>query len=156
MASPITPHSKSILAIKLSNFNDVRKYLSVVATAAHRTTERLLIILCSELLNASEEYSHTEYWEEVQALLASVYVETSHIAQEADRVLLDVDVLLRGLDEDIYVEDIGWERTFLIAGGKQHRSPLVYVLLLTPVFEKMIVIFRCRSGSRNYPQKPCA
>lgn len=123
MASPSTLYTKTILAIKLSNLDDVRLYLSAVATAAHRTTERLLIVLCCELLNKENHFNYTQYWDEVQSLLACVYVEATRVAQEAERILLDVDVLLRGSDVDILVENVGWEHVFKIEGGEYYTIP---------------------------------
>ncbi|KAF8660619.1 hypothetical protein AX16_001598 [Volvariella volvacea WC 439] len=45
--------------------------------------------------------SHTEEWDDVQRLLTYVYVQATKVAQDLDKVLLDVDILLKGLDEDL-------------------------------------------------------
>nr|VWO98066.1 Glycylpeptide N-tetradecanoyltransferase (EC (Myristoyl-CoA:protein N-myristoyltransferase) (NMT) (Peptide N-myristoyltransferase) [Ganoderma boninense] len=40
--------------------------------------------------------SRTAYFEDVQRLLTFVYVQATKVAQDLDRVLLDIDVLLKG------------------------------------------------------------
>lgn len=40
--------------------------------------------------------SRTAYFEDVQQLLTFVYVQATKVAQDLDRVLLDIDVLLKG------------------------------------------------------------
>ena len=40
--------------------------------------------------------SRTAYWDDVQRLLTFVYVQATKVAQDLDRVLLDIDVLLKG------------------------------------------------------------
>lgn len=120
MASPVALYSKSILAVKLNKLSDVHKLLPAVATAAHQTTSRLLIVLCCEVFNADRDFSHTQHWDEIQSLFTCVYVEATRVAQEADRILLDVDVLLRGLNAEVLIENVGWDQAFRIEGGKSH------------------------------------
>ncbi|THH07294.1 hypothetical protein EW145_g3475 [Phellinidium pouzarii] len=109
--------TRSILVLNIDNLRDLRKFSSAIAAATERTAERLLVIIFCERFNASTNLSHTQSWKEVQTLLTCVYVETTRVAQEADRILLDVDVLLRGLDaEEIPVKNDGWDHLFVIEG----------------------------------------
>ncbi|KAI9509334.1 Nucleotidylyl transferase [Russula earlei] len=106
-----------------------------IASAARCTRDRLVIVLFSRLFNtgrrsrsplsgrheekgrrrqsvesshssSSAGVSHTERWDDVQRLLTYVYVQATAVAQVLDRVLLQVDVLLRGFDQDLG-EDFG-------------------------------------------------
>jgi len=109
-----------------------------IAGAARCVRDRLVIVLFSRLFNtgrrprsplagrpekesqsrrnsfgsahsdSSAGVSHTECWGDIQRLLTYVYVQATAVAQELDKVLLQVDVLLRGFDEDLS-EDFGTE-----------------------------------------------
>lgn len=52
--------------------------------------------------------SRTAYFEDVQRLLTFVYVQATKVAQDLDRVLLDIDVLLKGTGAaaDAFPDDI--------------------------------------------------
>ncbi|EJF66098.1 Nucleotidylyl transferase [Dichomitus squalens LYAD-421 SS1] len=96
---------------------------TAVVTAATTTTEALQVIVLSPLFNpppdappattesdsapaparleAHDDWhapgiSRTAHFEDVQRLLTFVYVQATKIAQDLDRVLLDVDVYLKG------------------------------------------------------------
>jgi hypothetical protein len=81
--------------------------------------------------NSSVGVSHTECWDDVQRLLTYVYVQATAVAQELDKVLLQVDVLLRGFNEDL-CEDFGkeFEVVIRIEGGAFSRSELHCHLLI--------------------------
>ena len=114
--SPTLSHA--FLVLKLENLRDVNRYLPAIASATKQTTERLVVILFSDLFNRDSELSHTGSWDEVQALLSTVYVETARVAQEMDRVLMDVDVLLKGFDAEVLIDhqDV-WQGIFTVQGG---------------------------------------
>ena len=60
-------------------------------------------------------------WDDVQRLLTYVYVTATRVAQALDRILLDVDVLLKGLDDEL-PEGFGKDMqiVFRIQGGKPY------------------------------------
>lgn len=113
----------------------------VIANAAKATKERLVIVLFSRLFNTgksarsrspaarrSESRGRTDsvdtvlsragMWDDVQRLLTYVYVQATKVAQDMDKVLLDVDVLLRGFDEDLPSELAeGMDVVFRVEGG---------------------------------------
>ena len=97
-------------------------FLSPAISTAALTRDRLLIILFSRSFN-SPEISHTAQWNEVQRLLTFVYVQATKVAQANGNILMDVDVLLKGLDERIE-EDLGLgvNTMFRIQGGEPHPS----------------------------------
>lgn len=110
--------SHTILVLKLENLRDVRRYLSTIASATKRTTERLVIILFSALFNTDAKLNHAGSWDEVQALLSTVYVEAARVAQETGRVLMDVDVLLWGFETEVSIaQRDGWQGVFRVEGG---------------------------------------
>jgi hypothetical protein len=122
-----------------------------IAGATRCVRDRLVIILFSRLFNTgrrprspltgrpektrrrdstgsarsdgSAGVSHTECWDDIQRLLTYVYVQATAVAQELDKVLLQVDVLLRGFDEDLS-EDFGkdFEVVIRIEGGAFYAS----------------------------------
>lgn len=67
---------------------------------------------------SSPGVSHTARWDEIQRLLTYVYVQATKVAQDMDKVLMEVDVLLRGFDEELH-EDFGegMEIAFRVEGG---------------------------------------
>lgn len=98
----------------------------VIQAAATSARERLVIVLFSRLFNdplpssstVFRGISHTERWHDVHRLLTYVYVQATKVAQDLDKVLMDVDVLLLGTDgeapEDV---GIGMDIVFRVAGG---------------------------------------
>ncbi|CAA7271447.1 unnamed protein product [Cyclocybe aegerita] len=85
---------------------------AIVSATAHTRT-RLIIVLFSRFFNIrhtthllhtydeSLGLSHTQSWDAVQRILTFTYVQATKVAQDMDKVLMDVDVLLHGLNEDI-------------------------------------------------------
>lgn len=92
----------------LHNVDSVPHFLAgPIATAAAKTAKALQIVLVSPLFDASstESQGHhptalgTTRFEDVQSVLTYVYVQATKVAQEMDKILMDVDVLLKGEDE---------------------------------------------------------
>ena len=102
--SSSTTFSHSILVLELANLHDTHRFTSAISKATELTTDRLLIIIFCEAFNKDVNLSHTQSWPDVQAILTTVYVESTRIAQKANRILMDVDVLLRGLDSVVSLE----------------------------------------------------
>lgn len=114
----------------------------VIANAARATHKRLIIVLLSRLFNTGKRARsrspaarrkssssadaieadsvlwRVDSWDDVQRLLTYVYVQATKVAQDMGKVLLDVDVLLRGFDEDLS-EDLarGIDVVFRVQGG---------------------------------------
>ncbi len=127
---------RALLLASLSSLINAPQYLSpAIISTATATRDRLAIVLFSRFFNrgpgqdddtdnrvdlpASRGISHTERWDDIQRLLTFVYVQAYKTAQEMGKVLLDIDVLLRGLDENV-PEDIadGIDVVFRVAGGE--------------------------------------
>ncbi|KAI0032261.1 Nucleotidylyl transferase [Vararia minispora EC-137] len=111
-----------------------------IANAARCARERLVIVLYSRSFNSRRvppqqfspsskhehrssihsidmDISHVALWDEVQRILTYAYVQATAIAQELDRMLFEVDVLLKGLDEELPTGlSEGMEITFRIEG----------------------------------------
>ena len=103
---------KSILLATLNDLSIPHHLADVIASAAQWTHKRLIIIFVSELFDkkpspvsalGSEEpsISHVQKWNEIQSLLTFVYVQATSMAQRLNRVLLEVDVLLKGINEPL-------------------------------------------------------
>ena len=131
---PTSPESvdKGILLATLPNLSTPHFLGSVVTAAAIQTRHRLVIVLFSRHFNTShrprggigtvlgdvQTLSHTDTWDSVQRILTFVYVNATKAAQALNKVLMDVDVLLKGLDEDLdpHLGD-GIDIVFRVSGG---------------------------------------
>lgn len=122
------PVRHAVLLATVRDIDSPPTYLaSAIATAVSRTADRLCIVLCSPYFedrsaiprSPAEErldfdvskavtISHTEQWDEVQRVLTYVYVQATKVAQDMDKVLMDIDVLLKGtsipLLEEVFVD----------------------------------------------------
>lgn len=105
--------SKSILILRLDDLQSSHKFSKPIGIASGSTTDRLLIVIFCELFNKDKGLSHTQTWNGVQRLLTFVYVEATRVAQQADRILMDVDVLLCGTDAIPNIRrDTKWDHVF--------------------------------------------
>ena len=137
---PTSPEivDNALLLASLSSLNTPQYLSPAITSAAAATRSRLTIVLFSRFFNrvpgedaatdnridypASRGISHTERWDDVQRLLTFVYVQAYKTAQEMNKVLMDIDILLRGLDEVIQ-EDLadGIDVVFRASGGEYGR-----------------------------------
>jgi pantetheine-phosphate adenylyltransferase len=100
---------RSILLATLDSLSVPHHLADVIGTTTRWTHKRLIIIFMSKLFDkpssASESEEtfiyHTQSWSEVQRLLTFVYVQATKVAQQLDRVLMEVDVLLKGFNETL-------------------------------------------------------
>lgn len=114
-------YTNSLLFARLPNLSTPHFLSTLISDAAASTKERLLIILFSPLFKDGA-ISHTESWDAVQCILTFVYVQATKIAQDADRVLMDVDVLLKASDEEIGEDVLAeMEAVYLVQGGQSPR-----------------------------------
>ena len=90
-------HSTSILIANLPTPADYRLLGPAIRNATRGTKDRLVIILHSPAF-ADREGSRAN-WFEIQQLLTWTYVESTAVAQDMDKVLLETDVLLRPKNE---------------------------------------------------------
>lgn len=86
-------YSVSILVANLSSPLDYHNLESAIRNATRSTKDRLVIILHSPAF--SNGGPPKANWFEIQRLLTWTYVESTAVAQDMDKVLLDTDVLLR-------------------------------------------------------------
>jgi len=86
-------YSASILIANLSSPSDYHLLESTIRNATRSTKDRLTIILHSPVF--ADQEGPQANWFEIQRLLTWTYVESTAVAQDMDKVLLDTDVLLR-------------------------------------------------------------
>lgn len=103
---------RAALIARVYDLHQPPTYLSrPISAAARHTTENLRIILFSPLFNqdtlfsteqitgaedkSEPRFSPAGHWDDVQRLLTYVYVQATKVAQDLNRVLADVDVLLK-------------------------------------------------------------
>ena len=101
---------RALLLAALDTVDTVPHHLSTpIATAASKTTQALRIVLVSPLFDANSIDGDdlqstalgTSRFENVQRVLTYVYVQATRVAQEMGKILMDVDVLLRGDNEPL-------------------------------------------------------
>lgn len=101
---PVVGHAVLIAPIKTIDTTP-HHLASPIAIAAGKTQEHLRIVLVSSLFDPpaaeSRGISRTERWDEVQRLLTYVYVQATKVAQEMNKVLMEIDVLLHGESNSI-------------------------------------------------------
>ena len=85
------------LALSPTIFPTLRKAVS-------SSTSSILILILSPAFNPTSKLSHTGTWNQIQFLIAPLYVQASHEATICDRVLLDIDILLKGTEGDLGLE----------------------------------------------------
>jgi hypothetical protein len=86
-------YSTSILIADLSTPSDYHVLESAIRNATRSTKDRLIVILHSPAFaNQGDPQAN---WFEIQRLLTWTYVESTAVAQDMDKVLLDANVLLR-------------------------------------------------------------
>lgn len=123
--------TKSILVVKLDTLQVPHNLLPIIRAAVECTTERVLILVFCDLFNDDRHLSHTKSWNDVQRLLTLAYVEAAGVAQEKDRVLMEVDVLLRGCDTEVLNIETEWDHIFLADGGDFFSASCISLPLLT-------------------------
>ena len=118
-------------AILLATLHDLQvpHFLApLISSAAENAQKGLRIVLVSFLFNegplvpnshegSSTGVSHTEKWSEVQRILTFVYVRAAKISQAMGKVLMEIDVLLKGSNE-ILPGDLGsgFDRLYCLQG----------------------------------------
>ncbi|PPQ91402.1 hypothetical protein CVT25_014290 [Psilocybe cyanescens] len=103
----------AILLATLPNLSTPLFLAPVITWATTHTKNRLIIVLFSRHFNVhypekkdyltfseNQALSRTESWDAVQRILTFTYVQATKAAQEMNKVFMDIDVLLRGLNQD--------------------------------------------------------
>ncbi|KAI0345333.1 Nucleotidylyl transferase [Trametopsis cervina] len=98
---------KSLILARLDRIDKPPHELSSpIATATSKTVQQLRIVLFSPLFNKDDVERPsaalgTKHWDAVQSTLTYVYVQAMKVAQEMGKILMDVDVLLKGEEEPL-------------------------------------------------------
>ncbi|KAJ7685335.1 hypothetical protein DFH06DRAFT_1158161 [Mycena polygramma] len=103
---------------------------SAIVQAVQRTRTHLLIVLLADVFAPGHAISHTGCWNDVQQLLTFVYVQATKIAQDAGRLLMDIDVLLLGPNEPLPDALVAPDIVFRVAGDP---NPLPVSLVHLPM-----------------------
>lgn len=106
----------------------------VIITAVTAARHRLVIVLFSRHFNShigsdtnsknasidpEQDLSHTRRWDDVQRLLTFVYVQATKIAQDRGKLLMEIDVLLKGMDDGLPSNiGVGKDLVFRVDGGE--------------------------------------
>jgi hypothetical protein len=120
--------NNALLLATLPNLFVPHFLTQVIAGATTQTRNRLVIVLFSRHFNTRsahsptlpeiQDLSHTKSWDPVQRILTFTYVQATKVAWEANKIQMQVDVLLKGLNEDLD-EDLGKDMdiVFRVSGG---------------------------------------
>lgn len=118
---------RAILLASLDSVDKPPHFLSVpIATAVSRTSRQLRIVLYSPLFSTEnperpEVAVGTKRWDAVQSTLTFLYVEAMKVAQETGKILMDVDVLLKGAHEPL--QDTIIKDAEVVYRGASHLKP---------------------------------
>jgi hypothetical protein len=85
-------HARSLVICFLPQLKQLPSLASVIQHATRSTRDRLVILLFSP------HFDNHRKWHDVQKLLTWVYVQSTAVAQDMGKVLMEVDVLLQGSD----------------------------------------------------------
>jgi pantetheine-phosphate adenylyltransferase len=103
----MTTNNRAVLFARLNDIDRPPHRLAApIAAAATSTVQQLRIVLISPIFDPENIECHsaaigTKRWDVVQSTLTYVYVQATKVAQETGRILMDVDVLLKGERESI-------------------------------------------------------
>jgi pantetheine-phosphate adenylyltransferase len=86
---------KAILVLNLLDIENLAAISAPIVTAAKRTRNRLFIAVFHP---SFDEPSGTRSWAPVQKLLTHAYVQATAIAQQQNKILMKVDVVLLGIE----------------------------------------------------------
>lgn len=112
----------TLLLATLHNL-DVPHFLTPAIVAATTSAQyRLVVVLFSPLFD-----THIGEWTQLQSLLTFIYVQATKVAQDLNKPLLDVDVLLRGMYDA--VPDIQADSLYRVQGGML-SAPLHYTRIV--------------------------
>ncbi|KAK7020496.1 CTP-transf-like domain-containing protein [Favolaschia claudopus] len=89
---------------------------TTIVHAAQHTRSHLLIVLLVDLLNPDRALSHTAHWNDVQQLLTFVYVQATKVAQDMNKILMNVDVLLLGSNDRLPELPVAPESVYRVEG----------------------------------------
>ncbi|KAH7926632.1 Nucleotidylyl transferase [Leucogyrophana mollusca] len=112
MSAALDEFKVAILLATIDNLETPHHLTAAIASAAGATSQRLVIVLFSRLFDPPRNdgqggtaqttgVSRTGSWDEVQRLLTFVYVQATKVAQDMGKVLIDIDVLLKGPTESL-------------------------------------------------------
>jgi hypothetical protein len=112
-------NNAALLVVTLTDLFTPHPIAHIISAAAKSTRRHLLILILSPLFNHDRGISHTKCWDDVQRFLSFVYVQAVLAAHEIGNEHIEVDVLLKGMDEDL-PEDLGsgMELCFRVDGGE--------------------------------------
>jgi len=128
---PTSPEivNNALLLATLPNLSVPHFLTQVIAGATTHTRNRLVIVLFSRHFNTVHSalpltfpeiqgLSHTKSWDPVQRILTFTYVQATKVAWEVNKIQMQVDVLLKGLNEDLD-QDLGSDMdiVFRVSGG---------------------------------------
>lgn len=120
--------NNALLLATLPNLFVPHFLTQVIASATTQTRNRLVIVFFSRHFNTRSAHSlafpeihglsHTKSWDPVQRILTFTYVQATKVAWEANKIQMQVDVLLKGLNEDLD-QDLGKDMdiVFRVSGG---------------------------------------
>ena len=142
--------NNAILLATLPNLCVPHFLTQVIAGATTQTRNRLVIVFFSRHFNTRSAHSptfpeiqglsRTKSWDSVQRILTFTYVQATKVAWEANKIQMQVDVLLKGLNEDLD-QDLGKDMdiVFRVSGG-MFGCRLLFFILYFSIFTQHLQI----------------
>ncbi|KAG8903999.1 hypothetical protein FRB99_002411 [Tulasnella sp. 403] len=160
MVDPLVNHTLLVLRVEdIHAFCNPDHLKSPVLRAAQGTREHLRIVVFSALFNRESGISPTRYWEQIQNFLTLLYAEATSVAQAADNVLMNIEVVLQDPKEtDALVRhaDVNWDRILIANNGEAiTRTYDTYSNLFTvSTADKALVLSHFTKGHTECPVFP--
>ncbi|KAG8963110.1 hypothetical protein FRC03_003386 [Tulasnella sp. 419] len=111
-------YDRSILILHLESILHTHNpwhYGSAIAEASSRTNKQLRILILSELFDNELKAKPAKYWSSIHNLLSYVYAQATLPAHEEGRLLMNVEVIFRGLSDETSFKDVieaSWDHVF--------------------------------------------
>ncbi len=120
MCSPFPPGRSvktALLLATVPTLSSPHFLAPAIIAAATEAQNRLVIVLFSRLFN-----DRGSRWDDVHDLLSFVYVQATKVAQDLGKILLHVDVVLRGMHASVPDIEDGVDKVFRVRGGKRSET----------------------------------
>lgn len=125
-------YARSLVVCSLADILRPHFLEPIIQLASRSTRDHLVILLFSA------EFENHLKWNGVQKLLTWVYVQSTVVAQDMGKVLLDVDVFLRGIvsSNGYDLPDAEFDVVYRFEGG-ENNAPLYGIELMVGLQTRM-------------------
>ncbi|KAG8998696.1 hypothetical protein FRB95_012181 [Tulasnella sp. JGI-2019a] len=128
--APIQQALHTLLLLSLEDLKELQeptRLKDAVIQATRQTSAHLRILVVSPLFNPEDGIQPSHHWNLVQGFLTFLYAEATSVAQAADNVLMNIEVILRDpkhISASTGHDDVKWDR--VLAAKTDGKSPMIF------------------------------